>query len=431
MPNILTNIFAFPPDWVLLIEAVVVTLIIVAQLTVYYRNRRAMQKLKEAYPEIGALDIALTSRKSEAKTEEFAGEVSIVPAELSKIAILKKDERHTEVFRKVVEATNNYILKNKGSVRFEALEQIASRRIKSWEDGLESVLVLPLYIGLLGTFSGVIIGLIKIAISGVSDHSIQSFIGGVLIGMIASAFGLYLTVRSNGTFKQAKAKRDENEYNYLEFIRLNLVSPSGKSTSTDIKSLRYNLNAFHEEFVNYQRGLNLSLNETLQRFQDLRNIFQHLKEMESGLGSISRLMRDTHSLAEKQGNTVEESARKTKQFSQYFAQGIDKLSEKLRVVMANFDEKNTFIPEDPMSIQDNWHSMLGRLEETESATRQTAAQLDNLYAFLQKRMDTKRSSYFFNSLMFKTFTFLGILAFISVLGLAVFYFLTVLYPNYF
>ncbi len=432
-------------DTVLLIEIVVISIIVIAQLTVYFRNKRAIRKLRNAYPEIQELEIELVSVKAQKVGSHE--EESPTTNELGKVGTIKKNGKHSEVFNQIVEATNDYIIKNKGGVSFPALEQIATRRVNSWEEGIESVLVLPLYIGLLGTFSGVIVGLSKIVAVGFSDQAIQTFLGGVLIAMVASAFGLYLAVRSNGIFKRAKQKRDEQEYNYFSFIRLNLLPPSHKTVPTDFKSLRYNLNSFHEEFINYQKDLNVALGDTLKRFDDLRDIFQNLKEMESGLGNINHFMKNNQALMEKQAQSIEAITERTANLTNHIGSQIDQVDGKLQnlgrtaeLPTTTYDAEGQAVTPSvaltptapsPAISEENWANMLERLEETETSTRQMASQVSNLYAFLQKNMVTGQRKSFLNSLMFKLFTFTGILAFLAGLAAATFYFLTIIYPNYF
>lgn len=437
--NNLFDIERLLSDTVLLIEIVVIFLIILTQLIVYFRNKRAIRKLRNAYPEIQELDIELVA----VKPQKVGGheEESNVSNEMGKVSTIKKDGRHSEVFNQIVEATNDYIIKNKGGVSFPALEQIANRKIKSWEEGIESVLVLPLYIGLLGTFSGVIVGLSKIVTVGFTDQAIQTFLGGVLIAMIASAFGLYLTVRSNGILKRAKQRNDEHEYNYLGFIRLNLLPPSHKTVPTDFKSLRYNLNSFHEEFVNYQKDLNGALGDTVKRFEDLREVFQSLKEMENGLGNINHFMKNNQSLMERQAQSIEEVTQRTARIGTEIDQVDGKLQNLKRPADApiqTFEIESQEIAA-PVSVptnattisEENWANMLERLEETETSTRQMASQVSNLYTFLQKNLGESNRKGFLNSFLFKLFTFTGIIAFLAAISAAVFYFLTIIYPNYF
>ena len=118
---------------------------------------------------------------------------------------------------------NDYLIRNKGAADFDILKELAERKSASQQSAIDSNIALPLYIGLLCTFTGVIIGLIRIATDGVSDDAIQAFIGGVLIGMIGSAVGLALTTRSNFVFKNAKKTRDGKQYDYFSFLRSNIL----------------------------------------------------------------------------------------------------------------------------------------------------------------------------------------------------------------
>jgi hypothetical protein len=73
----------------------------------------------------------------------------------------------------------------------------------------------------MGTFTGIIIGLLNIGFGGgVTEENINSFIGGVVIAMVASFFGLLLTVINNSkNFRGCKSYIcDERKNNFLQLL---------------------------------------------------------------------------------------------------------------------------------------------------------------------------------------------------------------------
>jgi hypothetical protein len=102
----------------------------------------------------------------------------------------------TPDFEAVVRDTNAYLLKNKGTADFNILQSIAERRAVALDAEVQSSTSAPLYIGLMGTFLGAILGLAGLlAGSGkFEETSIQGFLRGVTVAMIGSLCGLGLTL---------------------------------------------------------------------------------------------------------------------------------------------------------------------------------------------------------------------------------------------
>lgn len=217
-------------DFVRLLEIACIAIILLIQLYQYGQNKRKINNLKEVYPGEG-LEIV--------QIEEAEG-----------LKLISPNNEFNQDFIHILSATNLYLQKNRGAAAdFNILKDISERESEALENDIESNIALPLYVGLLGTFLGVIIGLIQIAFfSGINDASIQSFLGGVLIGMAASACGLMLTTLGNYYLKQAKLQRDRNKNNYYTFLQAELLPSLGTDMAGSLLSLRDNLEAFNQEF---------------------------------------------------------------------------------------------------------------------------------------------------------------------------------------
>jgi Sec-independent protein translocase protein TatA len=150
----------------------------------------------------------------------------------------------------LLSATNLYLQKNKGAAAdFNILRDISERESEALENEIEANIALPLYVGLMGTFGGVIIGLIQITFfEGINDVSIRSFLGGVLIGMAGSACGLLLTTLGNYYFRLARIVRDRNKNNYYTFLQAELLPSLTSDMAGSLTSLKDNLDAFNREF---------------------------------------------------------------------------------------------------------------------------------------------------------------------------------------
>lgn len=295
-------------DPILIIEVCIVAIIVGLQFLVYFKNTTAIKKLAKIFPDVQFLQLKTTgSEETEKPVKSTAKQIEDNP-------------KFSQPFREIIYITNAYLTKNKGEAEIESLQELAERKVVSQERAIDSNITLPLYIGLLCTFTGVIIGLVKIGIVGVSDYAIQSFIGGVLIGMVGSATGLGLTVRSNYQFKESKKKRDEGQYDYFTFLRAYIIPPLKKETQEPLSTLRENLAAFNEGFAQYQAHMNESLSTSLRLFSDVKEVFAHFTSLEQGLLSITNFLQANDGLYEKQVEYLSTYSDKAQALTQKLAQ---------------------------------------------------------------------------------------------------------------
>ena len=294
-------------DPIFLLEMGIVAVIVVLQFLVFFRNQSAINTLGKIFPRLETLNVKKTSISEQGEDQ------TVVPVEID---LIEDKPGFSKTFRSIVHTTNAYLTRNRGGADFEILEEIAERKAESQENAIESNISLPLYIGLLCTFTGVIIGLIKIATDGVSDQAITSFVGGVLIGMIGSATGLALTVLSNHLFKDQKKQRDANQYDYFTFLRTYILPTQLKESETPISTLRTNLAAFNDGFAKYQEHMNTSLGETLRLFNELKDVFKQIRSIEQGLNGMGHFLQANDGLIEKQVAYIDSYAKKAEALTQ-------------------------------------------------------------------------------------------------------------------
>lgn len=293
-------------DPVTVIEILVVSAIIAAQFLVYSKNQREIESLSNVYPDAEDLKIF---------TEKILDSEGKETNNSERVTLLEENRNFHPIFQHIIKTTNTYVRKNAGEADFDILKDMAVHKSASQEHLVQSTLSLPLYIGLICTFAGVIVGLIKIAVVGVSDTAIQSFIGGVLIGMVGSATGLGITVRSNFLYKNSRKKHDHGQYNYFAFLRSFIMPALPKQTSEPIMALRKNLASFNDGFATYQNHMNESLTETLQLFGDLKLVFKQIRHIEQGMNGMGNYLQTNDNLIEKQLHSLDGYTRKVEEFT--------------------------------------------------------------------------------------------------------------------
>lgn len=231
----------------------------------------------------------------------------------------------TSEFSKIITDTNDYLQANKGAAAdFNALRDISEREAELLDAEIEAQISTPLYLGLIGTFGGAILGLFSLLFapptpdaqlladvqqvlvnnpqvaatipiktgtvelsnfvrqsstneqavyaalgkqksrfatspkefhqklyanaSSFGNDEIQHFLGGVLIAMVGSLFGLAFTLAGNQLLKQARATRDRLKNDYYNFLQKALLPKLNSDMQQGLNQLRAVLDAFNQDF---------------------------------------------------------------------------------------------------------------------------------------------------------------------------------------
>lgn len=174
----------------------------------------------------------------------------------------------SDTFRKIIKNTNEYLKRNKGAAAdFDILKDVSERYSEALDTEVQSTVATPLYIGLLGTFSGVIIGLSSLIWSGlradeaevaagsfITDQNIPSFLFGVMIAMTGSFFGLLLTLLGNHALKNARSTRDRLQNEYYTFLQTHLLPKLNSDMAASLSNLKSVLDSFNKDFLDKVLG---------------------------------------------------------------------------------------------------------------------------------------------------------------------------------
>lgn len=183
-------------------------------------------------------------------------------------------------FSEVIKSTNAYLCKNKGaSADFGILKDTCERHLEKVNNEIGNLINVPLYIGLGGTFIGIIIGLWGIDFSAttegttttISSDSIAQLLNGVIAAMFASLMGLAFTVINSAlVYKPAAYKNDTDKNHYYDFLQRELLPFLNIGVSKSLGSFKDVLNhfiiKFGENMDDYKDSGHL-LNENLQKQQ--------------------------------------------------------------------------------------------------------------------------------------------------------------------
>ena len=249
------------------IEIVVVISVVILQLYFFYSTYKKINLLSNLFPSKNLDESFLQS----SDTPNGA------------IQLIKLDRQlFSEDFTAAIDSINKYLKKNQGATDFSIIKSIVERSIEKRENAVSANVTLPLYIGLMGTFTGIIMGLLKIGFGGgVTEENINSFIGGVVIAMVASFFGLLLTVFNNSkNFREATATCDERKNSFYNFLQVELLPHLGNSLFDALDRLKANINDFNKKFEN-----NIQLFDT--KFSDnISSLHKSVESLSENIGAV-------------------------------------------------------------------------------------------------------------------------------------------------
>jgi hypothetical protein len=237
----------------LLVEILLVLALVGWQALVFRRNSQLTDRVKAMYPAAGRVAV------QPIVVPYTAGDLASNPD-------IKYDALITEgtsvEFVHIITDTNEYLLNNRGAAAdFAILKDISERHAEALDEEIQAQIATPLYLGLLGTFVGAIMGLVALVGNPFAAHTdnpaldtsfsngdVQRFLGGVLIAMVGSLFGLAFTLAGNQLLKQARTQRDRYKNAYYTFLQKALLPKLNSDMQTGMNNLKAVLDTFNTDF---------------------------------------------------------------------------------------------------------------------------------------------------------------------------------------
>lgn len=191
---------------------------------------------------------------------------------------------------KVVDTINSYLLRNKGAVSdFNLIKDIVERNCDAVDEEINQQLPVPIYLGLMGTVLGIILGLLSINFNP-NDFmaSVTDLISSVKWAMTCSFVGLLLTTcLSAWLYRGAKAKLEEQKNELYTFIQIELLPQLSQDANSTILAMQAHLEKFNEGFSENVNGFDGIMNRILQAFDSQVRLTEQLQHMD--IARVARL----------------------------------------------------------------------------------------------------------------------------------------------
>ncbi|AHM63102.1 hypothetical protein D770_24285 [Flammeovirgaceae bacterium 311] len=171
----------------------------------------------------------------------------------------------SEAFAVLLQEVQAYLLRNQGTVTgLNTIKDMSERRLEAETGNLQVTVATPLYIGLLGTFLGVILGLGAVVTGGVTEEAIERFLLGVVVAMLGSFFGLLFTLLGNREYRLASGIASVRLNDWLNFLQIQLLPRLQSDLSQSLGNLKVVLDEFNKDFF--------------QRISDFKSVFANLNQ---------------------------------------------------------------------------------------------------------------------------------------------------------
>lgn len=373
-----------------IIISIVVITIIIFQWKVFKEVGNNIESIKNLFPEINYLSIEA---------------VSISPDSNVTFDKIKTTVKPSSEFEEILNSTNSYLKNNKGNAAdFRIIQNIVERQIETLKNKIESNISSPLYLGLLGTISGIVIGLIFFVVAVINNDkllesaaSIQPLIVGVILAMTASAIGLVFTIiNSSFKYKEAAFETEKKKNKYYDFIQSTLLPKLSKDVSDSLTNLRTNLDYFNEKFgknlIHYRESFEL-LNQNLTLQKEFLEAVQEvgLNRLSTQIVETFRDLNDAsnhfHEFKEYQENLNMNISASIGILNQYneISSRFYNFNKNLDVVVEHINESSDFYHEFKRFLE----SHFSEVQQRQNVFINTIQQIDNVLSSKLKELSDK------------------------------------------
>lgn len=170
------------------------------------------------------------------------------------LVLLDDSAEMSQNCRDFVSEVNKYIRSHNGAVEYGIIKDKYENAVGAEYEYAVSKMQFPTYIGLLGTFIGVYIGLkcFSIGLAGtdstVTEDMIRELVGGIIISMLTSVIGLILMMISNGFAGSVRKSADKSQEEFLQFIQTDVLPSLGTNVTSSLNRLQNTIREFEPSF---------------------------------------------------------------------------------------------------------------------------------------------------------------------------------------
>jgi hypothetical protein len=222
-------------------------------------------------------------------------------------------EHNNSTFTTIVDSINDYLKNNKSVSDYHLMKDIVDRNCDAKEEEISTQIPIPLYMGLVGTMAGILVGvgflvfgggLTDLLSSGNNNdaHGVETLLGGVAIAMISSILGIILTTVGSIQFKNAKSTVESGKHIFLSWIQAHLLPTLSDNVVGAIREMTGNLTDFNKQFSDNTGNLGTALAKVNESYKlqtqliDAVNRIQEGRTASTNLALLSKLIESSEQI---------------------------------------------------------------------------------------------------------------------------------------
>lgn len=214
-----------------------------------------------------------------------------------------KTSHKNSILDVIIISLNKYLINNKGAISdFHLMKDIVDRNCDAKEEEIHTQIPVPLYLGLVGTMAGILVGvgflvfsgglenLISNPPNGVTEeikkeltqdgvNGVKALMGGVALAMISSIWGILLTTFGSYFSRNAKAKVEKNKNTFLSWMQAELLPNISNNTSSALVRMTKNLSNFNSVFATNTKDLRGTLSKVNDSYRIQADLIQAINKL--------------------------------------------------------------------------------------------------------------------------------------------------------
>ena len=232
---------------------ILIAIIVAFQIAAYVNVRRQMERFMRIFPEkTDDYAIRIIPPENPDNTDDDTGE-SLNPQNqgdgISQIEVSSAGP----VMKEIQTALNRYLRRNHGAASdFYLMKDVVERYCDAEENEIATQQPIPLYLGLMGTIIGIIIGIGSISFTGDLSDDLMKNIGELMtcvaVAMTASFAGVFFTTLIAWQSKSAVSKVESDKNRFYSWMQTELLPALSGNTANALYLMQQNLMSFNQTF---------------------------------------------------------------------------------------------------------------------------------------------------------------------------------------
>ena len=274
-----------------ILVVMVIVAIIGFQIYIYLNTKKKIDAFKSIFPQsissysIIEIEVPTNEEYEDNKNAEYDDEDEYEYEDFVNVSQIKVTAKNPTL-NEICNALNMYLQKNKGAASdFHLMKDVVERYCDAEEEEISVQQPIPLYLGLMGTMVGIIVGIGFIAVSGgLSSTSlmdnITSLMTCVAIAMAASLVGIFCTTLISWNSKSATTKVEADKNRFYSWLQTELLPVLSGNAVNALYLLQQNLTTFNQTFQSNISGLDKALAKVVESSKEQTELISLIKDID-------------------------------------------------------------------------------------------------------------------------------------------------------